>query len=245
MTDATIVVLTHNRALALNRCLAAICSRTVTQDVEIIVVDNGSTDATLGVLDDAVKRGPFPIIPILRPTNEGVCARNHALDIADGKFILQVDDDVVVQQGWDRVLLTPMTSPEVGAVGQHGFYQDGSWTKLIDDRRRPRPGQPADLVMGYCWAWRNGLGLRYDEQFNPHWHEESDLQLQIRSAGFRIYVVPPVCIHNSLKDAAAVRSNDPIIGEQIARRNFERLRDKWRDRPLTFEGETAGLRRTS
>src|SRR3990172_10179532 len=163
-------------------------------DYEIIIVNNGrvygTSDPRLEAFGD--------VRVIHRPTNEGVCSRNYGLELAKGEFIIQVDDDVLVAPGFDQVLLAPYKDPQVGATGQEGFYQDSTWGLLIDDRRRPRPGQFCDLVMGYCWSWRNEKivagaedfpggdvatnsyepHFRYDWAFNPFWHEESDLQLQ-------------------------------------------------------------------
>jgi len=249
---ATIVVLTHNRRAALVTCLQKIWDNT-TVVAEVIVVDNGSTDGTAELLREyAVPERPlFDAITV--SSNEGVCARNHALRLAKGEFILQVDDDVEVGPRWDEYLLAPFTDPKVGAVGQEGFFVNwagllsGPWVgpNFLDDRR-PAPGEFCDLVMGYCWAWRNTWGpypsrsaplgyedrpvFLYDERFNPHWHEETDLQLQIKVAGYRIRCGPVVARHRSQKDWAAARGNDPLIGLQHAADHERLLIEKWRDK---------------
>jgi len=120
---------------------------------------------------------------------------------------------------------------------------------------RPQPGEFCDLVMGFCWAWRHlqapvgsiaiGVGGRlesvgaekgetlpaflYDERFNPFWHEETDLQLQIKAASYRIRCVPPIATHRSMKDAAAARANDPMIGLHHAADHERLLIEKWAD----------------
>lgn len=249
---ATIVVLTHNRRAALDLCLRNLNAHTQAS-VEYIVVDNGSTDDTPALLNEW--RGevcPAEVTFIRLPTNEGVCARNHALRLAKGSFILQVDDDVEVGPRWDEYLLAPFSDPKVGAVGQEGFFVNwagllaGPWVapNFLDDRR-PAPGEFCDLVMGYCWAWRNLTvqprpgsttqfdpepAFLYDERFNPHWHEETDLQLQISAAGFRIRCGPVVARHRSQKDWAAARGNDPLIGLQHAADHERLLIEKWGDK---------------
>jgi len=207
-------------------------------DYEIIIVNNGrvygTSDPRLEAFGD--------VRVIHRPTNEGVCSRNYGLELAKGEFIIQVDDDVLVAPGFDQVLLAPYKDPQVGATGQEGFYQDSTWGLLIDDRRRPRPGQFCDLVMGYCWSWRNEPRFRYDWDFSPFWHEESDLQLQIRSAGYRILSTPPVATHRSLHDWQETHADGPTTGTSIAERNFFKLVDKWSGlAELAFEGPSVGL----
>ena len=248
--------------LALQKVRAG--ASTPPDDYEIVVVNNGGS--ALAARHPASRAlwledlgGPPFLRVIDRPTNEGVCARNHGISAANGEFIIQVDDDVLVTPGFDEVLLAPYENPRVGATGQEGFYQDSTWGLLIDDRRRPRPGQFCDLVMGYCWSWRNlrapyfdgkpnphgdppgDARFLYDWDFSPFWHEESDLQLQIRAVGYRIMMIPPVATHRSLHDWQETHTDGPLTGKSIAERNFLQLIDKWRDKDIRFEGPSVGL----
>jgi len=249
----SVVMLTYGDAVREASMVAAIAkiragAVTPQSDYEIIVVNNGRPydhDPRLEAYGD--------VHVIHRPTNEGVCARNYGIAMATGQFIIQVDDDVLVAPGFDEVLLAPYENAEVGATGQEGFYQDSTWGLLIDDRRRPRPGQFCDLVMGYCWSWRNLRGpssspdlvgpasFLYDWDFSPFWHEESDLQLQIRAAGYRVICTPPVATHRSLHDWQETHADGPRTGTSIAERNFFRLVDKWSDKDVRFEGPSVGL----
>lgn len=256
----SVVTLTSlNRLPSLQACIGKIRAgaRTPPDDYEIIVVDNGCTDGTGPWLDLQPD-----IRTVHRQENEGVCARNHGLEIARGDYIIQVDDDVLVVPGFDDILLGPYQNPIVGATGPHGFYQDSTWGLLIDDRRRPAPGQFCDLVMGYCWSWRNirasnDRAVRldgaaaieipgpsrflYDWDFSPFWHEETALQMEIRYAGYRIAVVPPVATHRTLHDWAETKRDGPVTGLSIAERNFWKLVDKWKDKDIHFEGPSVGL----
>ena len=254
----TVVILTYdNRLEALQRCVEKVLAGSAASDgeFEIIVVNNGSTDDTRTWLQQVAgvtaEEGLTPVKAIHLAENEGVCARNHGLRMARGEFIIQIDDDVLVTPGFDRILLAPFLDPDVGASGQHGFYQEQTWRKLIDDRRRPQPGQYADLLMGFCWAWRNmpppghpycTPRFRYDPDFNPFWHEESDFQMQIRHAGYRLAVTPEVAVHRTLHDWKETHADGPQTGITIAKRNFYRLEDKWKDKGLPFEGPRVGLR---
>lgn len=57
--------------------------------MEVLVVDNGSTDGTAG----AVERHELDPRVIRRHRNEGVSARNHAFAVAQGEYLLLIDDD--------------------------------------------------------------------------------------------------------------------------------------------------------
>jgi hypothetical protein len=67
-------------------------------DVEVLVVDNASTDRTRSVVDQF--RAALPIRYFFEPTSGVSRARNHALRVARGTWILWTDDDVDVGLGW-------------------------------------------------------------------------------------------------------------------------------------------------
>jgi len=245
-----------DRRQAVETCLAAIVEKTRTP-YELLVVDNGSQDGTVGWLEAMDPRGinacaGYRVFPM--GDNRGVCARNVALRASAGAYVLQVDDDVVVGPGWDEALLAPMVrDPAVGAVGQQGFWlnwvglQHPGRTLFLDDRH-PEAGDFCDLVMGYCWAWRNDGAagaprFLYDERFKPHWHEETDIQLQIKAAGYRIRCGPVVAAHHSMKSWERAHGNDPIVGLQHAVAHERLLLEKWggRRQDLGLELDRRGL----
>jgi glycosyltransferase involved in cell wall biosynthesis len=259
----TVLTLTSlNRLGSLQRCLEKVQAGAHFDDYEIVVVNNGSQDGTTEYL---ATLSSDRLRAVHRQDNEGVCARNYGIEIARGQVIIQIDDDVLVSPGFDRILLEPYGRPEVGATGQHGFYQDSTWGLLIDDRRRPKVGQHADLLMGFCWSWRNErdaeprqyftearpgeaqvvIGrwprFRYDWDFSPFWHEESDLQCQIRAAGYRLMVTRPVASHQTRHDWRETMADGPVTGTSIAADNFFKLKDKWQHSDLPFEGPLVGL----
>jgi glycosyltransferase involved in cell wall biosynthesis len=258
----SVIVLTHNRERALRRCLDRLFTTLRrpegTDDpppAELIVVNNGSTDGTAAWLDALSRNGLDPALVVVhRPENEFVCARNHAIDRARGRFIAQVDDDVLVAPGWYRTLLEPMErDATVGATGQDGFYQNYRWedtrssSGLLEGRQRPEPGEACDLLTGYCWAWRNertdtGARFRYDERFNPFWLEDSDLQMQIRHAGLRIVRTWPAAVHDSLHDWTATNNNRGPTAWRHAAEHLALLRAKWAHVDgMTYEGKRVGL----
>lgn len=92
--DLTVVVPTYNRAAHLRRCLDALAAQEVDGTVQVIVADDGSTDATAGVLAER------PDVETVRLGHRGrSAARNAALERARGELVLFVDDDVVAAPG--------------------------------------------------------------------------------------------------------------------------------------------------
>jgi glycosyltransferase involved in cell wall biosynthesis len=98
----SIVICSYNRATSLAETLASIdaCLLPVGRLVELVLIDNNSTDATARICSDfaGVSRIPFRRVP---ETRQGVSfARNRGIQEARGKVILFTDDDCRVNDHW-------------------------------------------------------------------------------------------------------------------------------------------------
>jgi glycosyltransferase involved in cell wall biosynthesis len=116
MTRASVIVCTHNRAALLTRCVERVAAQTRERpDVEIVVVDNASTDGTAIVARELQRR-----VEGLRCSYEPMLglsrARNHAMQVADGELLLFIDDDAIVHDGWLDAMLAAYADTEVSAV---------------------------------------------------------------------------------------------------------------------------------
>ena len=93
----SIAILTFNRCTRLQQLLASLAPL-VSEDVELIVVDNHSEDAT----PEVVQASGVPLTYVRTDSNIGVAARNLGLRRAAGEIIVCLDDDVF---GIDRMAL--------------------------------------------------------------------------------------------------------------------------------------------
>jgi glycosyltransferase involved in cell wall biosynthesis len=96
----TVAICTRNRAASLGEALERLCALRIPADVpwEVVVIDNGSTDRTPDVIKSFAAR--LPIVSRVEPKPGVANARNTALEIATGEFVLWIDDDVLVHPGW-------------------------------------------------------------------------------------------------------------------------------------------------
>jgi glycosyltransferase involved in cell wall biosynthesis len=101
-------------------------------DLEVLVVDDGSTDDTGAIVERAAARDPR--VRLLRQPNGGVSvARNAALRVARGRYIALFDSDDLWQPRFLEAQLAILESqPDVGVVTANAFILGG-----------PRDGQPA------------------------------------------------------------------------------------------------------
>lgn len=87
----SVIIPIYNVEQYLDRCLASILNQTYT-NIEIILVDDGSTDNSGKICDEYVKKDNR--IKVIHKKNGGLSsARNAGLDIAIGKYIKFVDSD--------------------------------------------------------------------------------------------------------------------------------------------------------
>ena len=91
----TIVVPVYNTEKYLPCCMDSLLNQTL-KEIEIILVDDGSTDNCPGMCDDYAKQDPR--VKVIHKKNEGFgLARNSGIEIAAGEYITTVDSDDYVE----------------------------------------------------------------------------------------------------------------------------------------------------
>ncbi|WP_298229665.1 glycosyltransferase family A protein [Gryllotalpicola sp.] len=107
----SVVIPALNEADVIGECIAALLAQQQPVD-EIIVVDNGSTDATASIASG------FPGVDVVRESTPGiVAARTRGFAAATGDIIARIDADTVVDPGWAEAIRTAFADPSLAAVG--------------------------------------------------------------------------------------------------------------------------------
>jgi glycosyltransferase involved in cell wall biosynthesis len=116
VTDAlvSVIIPVFNGATDLPRSINSILAQTFT-DLELIVVDDGSTDATAEVL----KACSDPRLRVVRQDNQGVArAANSGIALARGRFIARLDhDDLAKPTRIERQVAFMRSHPDCALVG--------------------------------------------------------------------------------------------------------------------------------
>lgn len=111
----SVIVATHNRRALLERTISALAGQERPEgDLEIVVVDNASTDGTFDAVDALARRGGGHAIRLLREVRPGKSfAVNAGVSAAAGDLLAFTDDDVVPSPGWVGAIARAMD--ETGA----------------------------------------------------------------------------------------------------------------------------------
>jgi GT2 family glycosyltransferase len=121
--DLSVVMVTWNSADILEECLNAVYAAARGRDLEVIVVDNGSTDGSA----DKIRRC-FPEARLIaNQRNLGVSiAFNQGMFASSRKYVQLLCSDTIVQpDALDRMMAFLENHPEIGALGPGLVYPDG------------------------------------------------------------------------------------------------------------------------
>ncbi|HUI30864.1 MAG TPA: glycosyltransferase [Candidatus Acidoferrales bacterium] len=215
--SVSVIVLAYNKLEFTGRCIQSILSRVHYGNYEIIVVDNASTDGTREfMLNLSRKVGNLKYVR--NETNVGfVGGCNVGVEHASGEYVLLLNNDTVVTEGWLESLIEfAIKTPDCGAVGSKLIYPDGRLQEaggiIFSDGngwnygKGMDPTHPkfnfvreVDYVSGASLMVRRDLWNKIgglDKLFYPAYFEDSDLCFEIRKRGYKVYYEPhSVAIH--------------------------------------------------
>ncbi|XID93094.1 glycosyltransferase family 2 protein [Paenibacillaceae bacterium WGS1546] len=116
---ATVAICTHNRAKDTAEAIGSVLLQDFDKkEIEIVVVDNGSTDDTAQMVNGLRHRHGARIRYVFEPKLGLSIARNRAIREACGEFILFLDDDALAASQWVRHIVDVFErDPAIGCVG--------------------------------------------------------------------------------------------------------------------------------
>lgn len=140
----SVVVAAYNAVRYLGETLASAAAQRY-DALEIIVVDDGSTDATGELVKDYARRDPR--VRLIRQTNAGVgAARNTGIAAARGRYIAPLDADDL----WDVDKIADQVAAMESMGSRAGFAY--CWVRTINERGRVTGVQPRCSATGHVYG---------------------------------------------------------------------------------------------
>ena len=239
MTDVTVSIVNHENRDAVLESLAALShdpGRRAT--VELIVVDNASTDGSVAAI-----RAARPEVEVVARADRAGYGANHnrALAQATGRHVLVLNDDAVVQPGAVDALVDHLDRhPDVAVACPTVRTADGRvevtlWPRpglRLDVAGALRPGRPPQArgAAGIGWATGCALMVRrdaldqvggFDEGYFMY-SEEVDLCVRLVDAGHRIASVPEAVVVHEGQVSTGVLSPERAVEMARSRRRYWR-----------------------
>ena len=202
--SASIIIPTFNGASRIGNCLDSLVKQTAGRNVEILVVDDGSTDNIANVV-----RG-YSSLRLVSQANAGpASARNRGALEARGKILLFTDDDCVPMPEWLDAMLGPFKDPEVvGAKGVYRTHQKSLAARFVqieyEDKYRLMAGLSSiDFIDTYSAGFRRDRFLEmtgYDTSFPVACAEDIELSYRMSARGWKMRFVPAAIVYHTHPD---------------------------------------------
>ncbi len=224
------IIPTYNRAGSLKRLLASFdaIDWPDSANLEVLVVDNGSTDQTRTLLSTEHAKSHKFALTILEEKQKGKAnALNRALASAAGDVILIVDDDVVVHPQWMLKHLECYRATSFDAVQGRvlpGVDPDG---RSADPARLREYNIPIiDYGDEFCeirgltgtnMSFKRNIFEKvgfFDRRLGPGaagFSEDTEYSLRIRKAGFKIGYTPHAIVYHELNPGRYGRAYNRMV----------------------------------
>ena len=243
LPKVSIIILTFNNLVFSQLCLYSIYCNTTYPNYEVIVVDNASTDETPAWLK--IYSGTHPNLKIiLNSDNTGFAGgNNQAAREATGEYLVFLNNDTVVTQGWiERLLAHLQSDPAIGLVGPV-TNATGNEARIPVSYTTPAEMEAFALdcaitmsmssfdirmLAFYCVMTRkdqyeNMGGL--DERYAVGMFEDDDLAVRYHQQGLRVVCAEDVFIHHFQRVSFSKIESEKY--NRIFEENRKKYEDKW------------------
>ncbi|WP_454871098.1 glycosyltransferase [Priestia megaterium] len=236
----SIIILTYNQLPLTKQCLTSINKHTNQEEIEIIVVDNGSTDGTIAYLKSIPS-----LKTIFNEKNLGFAKGcNQGLDIATGDRVLFLNNDTIVTKNWLQSMIVLLYSDEkIGMVGPVSNYVSGPQqitvdytdTQAIEEfsseycKNELGKSKGALRLVGFCLLIKREVLDKiggFDERFEYGSFEDDDLCLRGLQAGYQLKIALDSFVHHH--GHATFTGNQDINMHHLFNLNRQKFIDKWK-----------------
>ena len=165
--SVTVQMPAYNEADTIRRSVESACEQAYAGDLEVVVVDDGSTDATYDILRSLADENPE--LSIATKPNSGIGpTRNRALEIGSGEIVVTMDSDTILETGaidrivdeFDDDVVGVATNVEIGNDEASWWTRAQSYEYLVSmemARKFQSRFRHLMVISGGCGAYRRSV----------------------------------------------------------------------------------------
>ncbi len=216
----------------LARCIESLLKHNAGRRLELVVIDNGSTDETVNYLADLLKRqtaaplaGNVVLQVIFADHNLGFAAgRNATVQASRGRLVVMLDTSIELNGDIWTELADLLSDQSVGIAGPYGL--------VTSDVREfaESAGPEVDAIEGYLLAFRRELWSQVgplDEKFRFYRLMDIYLSFFFKAGGFRAVTTPQVAgriIKHPHREWYSLTEEEQ---RTKSKKNYDLLRARW------------------
>lgn len=183
-----------NQSRFTDQCLASLFSTTMGYDLEVIIVDNGSTDDTPAIL------AKYPSVKVIRNRrNRGVVAAwNQVVNASTGEWIGILNNDLVFAPLWLTKLLRSAQQYKAKVIFP-AFTAKTLPPRFPNNPKLTRGFSQGRSLTGFCFLVHRSVFEKigvFDEQFQMGWYEDRDFEMRLKNAGIVYGMVMDSYVHH-------------------------------------------------
>ena len=239
----SVVVVTWNNRELNRMCLESLFARTEWPNLEVIVVDNGSSDGTPELLADLARRHPTLRVIAFDENRGFPAACNAGLAQATGAYLALLNNDTVVTRGWAAALIAHLArDPKLGLVGpvtnaianeariEVGYTDLARLPAWARGWVRDHDGEAFSIPMlaFFCVVMRRETFEKVgalDERFGTGMFEDGDYNRRVRAAGWEVRCARDAFVHHWQKASFRRLGKDAYF--KLFEENRQRYEEKW------------------
>ncbi len=225
--DFSFVINAYDYVDDVRRCVEAILRHSGGASVEVIVVDNGSTDGTGDYLEGA--QAEYANMRVIHCDHVlgDAAGKNIGLKQAQGRYVVVMDASTEVIGDILAPVAEQLSDSSIGIFGPYGLTTDD-----MQHFHEEVDRGDADAMQAYCMAFRRAdlrtVGLMH-ESFRFYRNLDIDYCFQFKNAGYRV-----VCdsgmplVRHEHRQWEELEENQR---DELSRKNFGRFLKRWGNRP--------------
>lgn len=228
----SVLVPCYNEEAVLENCVQSLLRQRY-DNIEVIVVDDGSTDGTCRIGDRLARQHPDVVYFFTKPNGGKASALNHGLRHSTGELIVCMDADSVFEPDAVHYLIAPFADERVGAVGGNvkvanrsrflNRHQAMEYVSGLNLQRRAFASLGCmQVISGAIGAFRRSALLAIGGYSNDTVAEDMDVTIAMAEAGHKVAFASRAVAHTEaperISDWARQRYRWTYGGIQVVRK---------------------------